>query len=109
MEQTPTQDDHPTARKTFNWVFAAATVPAAIAIVALTYVTIMGTAGCTTPDCPTLSETTFTLLQFGVPIVAVLAVVASFFTARRRHGVWVPIIAWVLLVIAAAVLFFGFR
>lgn len=107
--QTPTSNDHPTARKTVNWVLAAATVPAAIVIVALTYVKIMGTAGCTTPDCPTLSETSFTLLQFGVPAVALLTVVASFFTARRRHGVWVPIIAWVLLIIAAAALFFGFR
>ncbi|MGK2867396.1 MAG: hypothetical protein ACSLFA_12285 [Mycobacterium sp.] len=107
--QTPTPNDHPTARKTFNWIFGAATVPAAIAIVALTYLKVMGTAGCTTSDCPTLSEISFTLLQFGVPAVAVLTVVASFFTARRRHGVWVPIIAWVLLILAAALLFFGFR
>ena len=98
-----------TARTTLNWVLAVATVPAAIGIVGLVYLQIMGTAGCTTPDCPTLSETTFTLLQFGVPAVAVVAVVASFFTASTRPGVWVPIIAWALLILAAAVAFFGFR
>lgn len=97
------------ARTTFNWVFAVATVPAAIGIVGLVYLQIMGTAGCGSGPCPTLSETTFTLIEFGVPAVAVLAVVASFFTARRRGGVLVPVIAWALITLAGVALYLAFR
>ena len=107
--QTPTHEKSSPARTTLNWVFGVATVPVAIGIVALVYLKILSTAGCTTPTCPTLSETSFTLIQFGVPAVAVLTVVASFFTARRRLGVLVPIIAWVLLVLATVVVFFAFQ
>jgi hypothetical protein len=38
----------------------------------------------------------------------VLTVVASFFTARKRGGVIVPVVAWALLVIAAVVLVTAF-
>lgn len=97
-----------TARTTVNWVLAVGTVPAAIGIVALVYLQIMGTAGCESSTCPTLGETTFTLIEFGVPAVAVLAVAASFFTARKRSGVIVPVVAWALIALAAVVLFFTF-
>ena len=69
----------------------------------------MGTAGCGPGPCPTLSETTFTLTECGVPVVAVLNVVASFFTARRRGGVLVRVVAWTLITLAAVVLYFAFR
>lgn len=96
------------ARTTFNWVSAVATVPAAIAIVVLVYGQILGTAGCGAGTCTTLSETMFTLIQYGVPAIAVLTVAASFFTARRRGGVIVPGVAWALLIVAAVVLFTAF-
>lgn len=91
-----------------NWVLAIATVPAAIAVLVLLYGQILGTAGCSAGSCATLSETSFTAIQYGVPAIAVLTVVASFFTARKRGGVIVPIIAWALLIIAAVVLFAAF-
>ncbi|KRD08713.1 hypothetical protein ASE48_09230 [Mycobacterium sp. Root265] len=70
----------------------------------------MGTAGCGFGPCvPRLGETTFTLTEFGVPVVAVLTVAASFFTARRRGGVLVPVVAWTLITLAAVVLHFAFR
>jgi hypothetical protein len=106
---TPTHDESSPGRTTFNWVFGAATVPAAIGIVAVVYMKILSTAGCTTPTCPTLSETAFTVIQFGVPAVAILTVIASFFTASKRRGVLVPFIAWVLLVTAAVIVFLGFQ
>lgn len=104
-----TRNEDRSGHATFNWVFGIATVPAAIGIVGLVYLQIMGTAGCRTAECPTLDETTFTLIEFGVPAVAVLTVVASFFTARRRGGVLVPILAWALILLAAVVLYFAFR
>ena len=107
--QTPTHEKSSPARTTLNWVFGVATVPAAIAIIAVVYLKILSTAGCTTPTCPTLSETSFTLIQFGVPAVAVLTVIASFFTAGKRRGALVPIVAWGLLVLATAVTFLAFR
>lgn len=98
----------PTTRTTVNWVLGVATVPAAIGIIVLLYGQILGTAGCGAGSCPTLSETAFTIIQYGVPAIAVLTVVASFFTARNRGGVIVPVVAWALLVIAAVVLVTAF-
>ncbi|MDZ7886510.1 MAG: hypothetical protein U5N53_28015 [Mycobacterium sp.] len=89
-------------------MLGAATVPAAVAIVVVLYGQILGTAGCSPGRCATLSENSFALIQYGVPAVAVLTVVTSFFTARRRGGVIVPIVAWALLILAAVVLVTAF-
>ena len=42
--------------------------------------------------------------MYGAPVVAAAAIALSFFTARRPRGVLVPLIAWAILVIAAAIL-----
>jgi hypothetical protein len=41
---------------------------------------------------------------FGSPVVAGVAIIISFFTARRRHGIVVPLCAWALLVADVALL-----
>jgi len=46
----------------------------------------------------------FTVITYGAPALAVLTVVLSFFTARRARGVVLPLISWLLLLVAAAVL-----
>ena len=93
-----------------NWLLAIATVPGAIAVVVFLYVQILGTAGCNHQPCPREGpgELGFTLIQYGAPVVAVVAVVLSFFTARRRGGLIVPVVAWLLLIAAFAVLAFSF-
>jgi hypothetical protein len=93
-----------------NWVLALATVPGAVAVVLFLYMQIMGTAGCNDQACPRQGpgELGFTLIQYGAPAVAVVAVVLSFFTARRRGGILVPVVAWLLLIAAFAVLVFSF-
>lgn len=93
-----------------NWVLALATVPAAIAVVAFLYMQIMGTAGCNHQPCARQGpgELGFTLIQYGAPAVAVAAVVLSFFTARRRGGILVPVVAWLLLTAGFLVLVFSF-
>jgi hypothetical protein len=93
-----------------NWILAVATVPAAIAVVVFMYLQIMGTAGCNDQPCPRQGpgELGFTLIQYGSPAVAVVAVVLSFFTARRRGGIIVPVVAWLLLITAGVVLVFSF-
>jgi hypothetical protein len=48
------------------------------------------------------------MIQYGAPIVAVVAVALSFLTARRRGGILVPVVAWLLLIAAFVVLIFSF-
>jgi hypothetical protein len=93
-----------------NWVLALATVPGAIAVVVFLYMQIMGTAGCNHQPCPREGpgELGFTLIQYGAPAVAVVAVALSFFTAHRRGGILVPVVAWLLLIVAFGVLVFSF-
>jgi hypothetical protein len=71
-----------------NWILALATLPGAVAVVVFAYVQILGSAGCSDQTCPRRgpSELGFTLIQYGLPIVAVVTV-ASFLTARRRGGI----------------------
>jgi hypothetical protein len=93
-----------------NWVLALATLPGAVVVVVFLYMQILGTAGCNHQPCPRQGpgEVGFTLIQYGAPIVAMVAVVLSFFTARRRGGILVPVVAWLLLIAAFAVLAFSF-
>lgn len=93
-------------RAFWNWVLAFLTIPGALAVVAFAYVSVLGTAGCTDGRCGGVgpSETVFGLILYGTPVVAVVAVALSFFTARRRLGFLVPAVAWALLVAAAVIL-----
>jgi hypothetical protein len=93
-----------------NWILALATIPGAVAVVVFLYVQVLGTAGCNDQPCPRQGpgELGFTLIQYGAPVVAVVAVVLSFFTARRRGGIVVPVLAWLLLIAAFVVLAFSF-
>jgi hypothetical protein len=94
-----------------NWTLVLLAVPGAAAVVILQYVEILGTAACSDGSCPHLGPgpVGFVLVQYGAPAVAVVAVALSFFTARRRRGILVPVCAWVLLAIAAAVVILSFR
>ena len=110
VDRQPDSDELGRAGRITNWVLALATVPGAVAVVLFLYVQIMGTAGCTHQPCPRQGpgELGFTMIQYGAPIVAVVAVALSFFTARRRGGILVPIVAWLLLIAAVVVLAFSF-
>jgi hypothetical protein len=94
-----------------NWVLGLSTLLGAAAVVIYAYMQVLGTAGCSDKACPRLGpgEVGYTVIVYGAPAVAVLAVVATFFTARSRRGILVPIVAWVLLVIAAIVLAVTFQ
>lgn len=101
------QQAHAGAKSTtLNWILAFLTVPGALVVVAFAYLNVMGTAGCTTATCPDMgpSESVFGLILYGTPVVAVVAVTLSFFTARRRHGILVPAVAWALMIAGAVVL-----
>ena len=96
---------------TLNWVLALLTLPAAGAVVVYAFLQVLGTAGCTDrTTCPRLGpgEVGFTLIIYGAPAVAVLAVLLSFVTAGKPRGILVPIVAFGLLIVAAVVLFLTF-
>ena len=112
MTATTTTDAGQVSRtgRIVNWVLALATLPGAVVVVVFLYMQIMGTAGCNNQPCPRQGpgELGFTLIQYGAPAVAVATVVLSFFTARRRGGILVPLVAWLLLIAAFVVLVFSF-
>lgn len=110
VDRQPAAHEVGRAGRITNWVLALATLPGAVAVVVFLYMQIMGTAGCNDQPCPRQGpgELGFTLIQYGAPAVAVVAVVLSFFTARRRGGILVPVVAWLLLIAAFAVLVFSF-
>lgn len=93
-----------TGRTSLNWTLALLTIPGAAAVVAYSYLQVLGTAGCTGGTCARQGpgEFVFGLIMYGTPAVAVVAIALSFITARRANGLVVPVIAWALLVIAAS-------
>ena len=67
---------HTPFRRIVNWVLALATIPGAVAVVVFLYMQVLGTAGCNDQPCPRQGpgELGFTLIQYGAPVVAVVAV-----------------------------------
>lgn len=107
MESTPVRNDRRTA---INWLLAVLTVPAALAVVVYAYLQVLASAGCSGGACDQVgpSETVFGLIEYGTPVVAVVAVVLSFLTARSRYGIAVPMIALAIISAAAVVLYTTF-
>jgi hypothetical protein len=93
-------------RASVNWVAAALSLVGALAVVAFAYLKVLGTAACTDGVCGGLgpSETVFGAILYGTPVVGVVALLLSFFTAPRRLGFLVPLIAWIVVLAALVVL-----
>jgi len=109
VDQRGTNEVGRTARIA-NWILALTTIPGAIAVVVFAYMQVLGTAGCNDQPCPRQGpgELGFTLVEYGIPIVAVVTVALSFFPTRRRGGILLPVVAWLLLIAAFLVLVFSF-
>ncbi len=105
------QGDGHRRRTVINWVLAGLTVPGALAIILYQYAQVLATAGCSERTCAKLGPSPFVfgLIEYGAPVVAVLAVARSFVTAKTRHGIVVPLVAWALLIAGFAVLTFSFE
>lgn len=84
-----------------NWVLAMLTVLAAAVVMVFALGAVMSTAACSDKQCPNLgpSGIGFGVLFYGAPVVAGLAVAVSFFTARRRWGIVVPVLALAFLIV----------
>ncbi len=83
-----------------NWGLALATVPAAAIVMLFALGAVMGTAGCSDRSCPNLGHggIDFSVAFYGAPAVAVVVIVISFFTAKYRGGIAVPLFGWALLI-----------
>jgi hypothetical protein len=89
-----------------NWALAVLTVIGAGIAMAVALGAVMSTAACSDKACPNLGPRgiSFDTLYYGAPALAILTVVVSFFTARRRWGFVVPVAALALLAADVAVL-----
>ena len=94
-----------------NWLLALLTVPVAMAVSLFAFGSVMGLARCTSAGCQHMGpgEFWFWVLAYGPPFLALATLAVSFFTATRRHGVWIPIGALALLLTDLALLAFTFR
>ena len=98
-------------RTWLNWALALLTVPGAALVMLLWFGAVMGSAGCSDVPCRHQGpgEFFFRVLVYGAPVVAVLTVGASFFTATRQRGILVPVFGWALLAADVLVLPISFR
>jgi len=83
-----------------NWGLALTTVPAAAIVMLFALGAVMSTDACTDHSCPGLGRggIDFGVAFYGAPAVALVVILVSFFTAKRRGGIAVPLCGWALLV-----------
>ncbi|MGD1241991.1 hypothetical protein [Mycobacterium seoulense] len=89
-----------------NWGLALATVPAAVIVMLFALGAVMSTGGCADRSCPNLGHggIDFGVAFYGAPAVAVVVIVISLFTAKRRGGIAVPLCGWALLIADVALM-----
>ena len=89
-----------------NWGLALSTVPAAAIVMLFALGAVMSTDGCADRSCPNLGHggIDFGVAFYGAPVVAFVVILISFFTAKRRGGIVVPLCGWALLVADVAVM-----
>lgn len=89
-----------------NWGLALSTVPSAAIVMLFALGAVMSTDGCAASSCPNLGRggIDFGIAFYGAPLVAFVVIVISFFTAKRRNGVVVPLCGWALLIIDVALM-----
>jgi hypothetical protein len=103
--QSGTPASNTRLRLWLNWALAVLTVIGAGAAMAVALGAVMSTAACSDKACPNLGPhgISFDALYYGAPAVALITVVLSFFTARRRWGFVVPVVALALLIADMAI------
>ncbi|OHT86387.1 hypothetical protein BKG61_28245 [Mycobacterium syngnathidarum] len=108
-ESQTLQTQHNGGRRTrisMAWVLVVLTIPAAIAVFLYGMGAVMSMAGCTGEVCANKGpgEFWFGVLFYGAPVVPIVTIAISIFTARMRYGILVPIVGLALLAIDFAIL-----
>jgi hypothetical protein len=96
----------PRGRLWLNWALALLTAVGAGIAMAVALGAVMSTAACNDKACPNLGPhgISFDTLYYGAPAVAIVTILLSIFTARRRWGFVVPVVALALLIVDMAIL-----
>lgn len=98
-------DNGEKARTRVNWVLALMTVPGAAIVMLFSLGAAMSTDACGHDRCPSLGGgISFDVLFYGPPVVALLVIIGTVFSAKRRAGAVVPLGGMALLVIDVAIL-----
>lgn len=110
-QQAAQRADHDRRRRAVvNWALALLTVPTAAVVVIFAVGATMSMAACSAAQCQAEgpSGLVYGVLLYGAPVVSVLTIIISIFTAFRRRGFLVPSIAlaWLLADFAAIALLF---
>jgi hypothetical protein len=89
-----------------NWALAICTVPGAAIVMLFALGAVMSTDACSDHACPNLGRggIDFGLAFYGAPVVAFVVIALSFFTAKRRGGIVVPLCGWALLIADVAIM-----
>jgi hypothetical protein len=99
------RDDEGKTRSRVNWVLALLSVPAAAIVMLFALGAVMSTDSCIENRCPNLGGgISFDVLFYGPPLLALLVIVTSVFTAKRRAGIAVPLGGLTLLTADVAIL-----
>jgi hypothetical protein len=82
-----------------NWTLALLIAPASVVVVLFGLGAVMSYAACTDRPCRDwgFGGIWLEVLWFGSPVVAALVIFVSFFTAKSRYGILVPLCGWALL------------
>jgi hypothetical protein len=102
----PEDRGHGRVSSWLNWGLAICTVPGAAIVMLFALGAVMSTAACTPRACPNLGGggIDFGVAFYGAPVVAFVVIVLSFFTAKHRGGIVVPLLGWALLIADVAVM-----
>jgi hypothetical protein len=89
-----------------NWGLALATVPGAALVMLFALGAVMSTDNCSERNCPNLGRggIDFGVAFYGAPAIAVVVIVLTLFTAKRRGGIAVPLCGWALLILDVALM-----
>lgn len=89
-----------------NWGLALAMVPGAAIVMLFALGAVMSTDACSDRYCPNLGRggIDFGVAFYGAPVVAVVVIVLTFFTAKRKAGIAVPLCGWALLILDVALM-----
>lgn len=96
----PVQRESRRSRPWVNWGLAICTVPGAAMVMLFALGAVMSTDACSERSCPNLGRggIDFGVAFYGAPVVAFAVIVISFFTAKRKGGIVVPLVGWALLI-----------
>jgi len=83
-----------------DWGLAVTSVPAAAIVMVFALGAVMSTDACSDRQCPDLGRggIDFGVAFYGAPAVALVVILISFFTAKRRGGIVVTLCGWALLI-----------